>query len=75
MPAARLLVALAAVTVVVWLVQRLQRQPRYPRTFGRDLTGWVVTAGGRVSSRGRVLWALSVGSLLLALVAPRAPLG
>jgi len=75
MPAARLLVALAAVTVVVWLVQRLQRQARYPRTFGRDLTGWVVTAGGRVSSRGRVLWALSVGSLLLALVAPRAPLG
>jgi hypothetical protein len=69
----RLLVAGAAVGVVVWLVHRLESHPRFSRTFGRDLTGWVVAPGGRLSSGGRVVWTLAGLLLVLASIAPSAP--
>ena len=44
MAAARLGVAAAAVTVVLWLVRRLEAHPAFPRTFGRDLSAWATDA-------------------------------
>ena len=43
--------------------------------FGRDLTAWLVDPGGRLSSAGRIAWALAVGLVALAATAPRPPLG
>jgi hypothetical protein len=61
MPIVRLIAAAGAVGLVVALVRRLQRNPRFSPTFGADLVAPLVAAGGRLSTAGRVAWAAAVG--------------
>jgi hypothetical protein len=70
----RLIAATATVGLVVWLVRRLQRNPRFSSSFGADLVAPLVAGGRRLSTAGRAAWGTAAGLAVLVVTGPRWPL-
>jgi serine/threonine protein kinase len=74
MPAVRAIAAIASVSMIVWLVRRLQRNPRFSSSFGTDLVAPLVEGRRRLSTAGRSAWATAAGLTVLVVAVPRWPL-
>ena len=73
--AVRVIAAAAVVGVIVALVRRLARHPRFSRAFAGDLIAPLVASDQRLSSAGRIAWAVAVGLAAFVVVTPLWPLG
>jgi hypothetical protein len=74
MSAVRVIAAVASVSLIVWLIRRLQRNPRFSSSFGTDIVTPLVEGRRRLSTAGRSAWATAAGLTVLVVAVPRWPL-
>ena len=72
--AIRVMAATSVVALVVWLVRRLARHPLFSSTLAGDLLAPLVGADRRLSSAGRMAWAVAIALGAFVIATPLWPL-